>query len=217
MSIFSSSKKAFLTPFATFLVLLGVSDFAGTSAKYWVYPAQTLLCGILVARYWPRYRFKAPAHAGFALFMAALVFLAWISPQEFFGVQRRFTGFDPAVFQKNSAPWFFNLAFRFARLVVVVPLIEEIFWRGFLLRYLIRDDFENVPVGAFSWLSFAVVTAGFCFEHQRPDWPAALIAGAAFNAVAYRTRSLSACVLAHAATNLLLGIYILRTGQWGFW
>jgi membrane protease YdiL (CAAX protease family) len=49
------------------------------------------------------------------------------------------------------------------------------------------------------------------------DWPAAIITGALFNLVAYRTRSLAACVLTHAITNLVLAIYILRTGQWGFW
>ncbi len=55
------------------------------------------------------------------------------------------------------------------------------------------------------------------FEHSRPDWPAALVTGALLNLVAYRTRSLGACVLAHAVANLLLGLYVLRTGQWGFW
>ena len=49
------------------------------------------------------------------------------------------------------------------------------------------------------------------------DWPAAALTGALYNFVAYRTRSLSACVLAHALTNALLGLWILRTGQWGFW
>jgi CAAX prenyl protease-like protein len=86
-----------------------------------------------------------------------------------------------------------------------------------LLRYLIREDFTNVPIGAFSWRSFGIVTAGFCLEHAPADWPAAVLTGMLFNLVAYRTRSLSACVLAHAVTNALLGGYILRTGQWGFW
>ena len=110
-----------------------------------------------------------------------------------------------------------NLGVRLLRLIVVVPLLEELFWRGFLLRYLIREDFTKVPVGEFSWLSFGVVTAGFVFEHSFADWPAALLTGALYNIVAYRTRSLSSCVLVHAVTNALLGVYVLRTGQWGFW
>ena len=102
-------------------------------------------------------------------------------------------------------------------LVVVVPLLEEIFWRGFLLRELIHPDFTKVPFGTFSWASFGIVTAGFCLEHSPADWPAAILTGALYNLVAYRTRSLAACVLAHAITNLILSVYVMETKQWGFW
>jgi CAAX prenyl protease-like protein len=100
---------------------------------------------------------------------------------------------------------------------VVVPLVEEIFWRGFLLRYFINEEFYAVPIGAFSWLSFGVVTAGFALAHSPADWIAALITGALYNWVAYRTKSLASCVLAHSVTNLFLGLWIMKTGQWGFW
>jgi len=54
-------------------------------------------------------------------------------------------------------------------------------------------------------------------EHSAPDWPAAIVAGLLYNMLAYRTKSLSSCVLAHALTNALLAAYILHTKQWGFW
>ena len=57
--------------------------------------------------------------------------------------------------------------FRFLRLVIVVPLVEEIFWRGFLLRYLINEKFTEVPIGAFSWFSFGVVTVAFGLPIRR--------------------------------------------------
>ena len=101
--------------------------------------------------------------------------------------------------------------------MIVVPLVEETFWRGFVLRYLINERFTAVAVGAFSWLSFVVVTFGFGFAHSRPDWIAALVTSALYNLVAYRTKSLSSCVVAHALTNLLLGGWIMATRQWGFW
>jgi CAAX prenyl protease-like protein len=103
------------------------------------------------------------------------------------------------------------------RLAVVVPVIEEIFWRGLLLRFFIDEDFERVPFGTFSRPSFAIVTVIFALSHSLPDWPAALLTGAIYNGVAYRTRSLASCVLTHAITNLLLGLWILKTKQWGFW
>lgn len=86
-----------------------------------------------------------------------------------------------------------------------------------MLRYLIAEHFENVPFGTFTPLSFTVVALVFCFSHSMPDWPAALLTGALYNFVAYRTRSLASCVLAHAITNLALGLWIVSTKQWGFW
>jgi CAAX prenyl protease-like protein len=86
-----------------------------------------------------------------------------------------------------------------------------------LLRYLIAENFESIRFGTFSWLSFAVVTLAFGLSHDMPDWPAALVAGALYNVVAYRTKSLPACILAHALTNLALGCWIVATKQWGFW
>jgi hypothetical protein len=102
-------------------------------------------------------------------------------------------------------------------MVIIVPLVEEIFWRGWLLRYLVHDDFRTVPFGTFTWKSFLISSGAFCLEHQFADWPAAILTGALYNLVAYRTRSLAACVVAHAVTNAGLAIYILQTRQWGFW
>ena len=110
-----------------------------------------------------------------------------------------------------------TIVLRFLRLAVVVPFIEEIFWRGFLLRFLINENFERVPVGTFSLVSFIVVTVGFGFSHASEDWIAALLTGALYNGVAYRTKKLSSCILTHAVTNLLLGLWIMKTKQWGFW
>ena len=129
----------------------------------------------------------------------------------------RTVGFDPTLLENNSATYWSTILFRFLRLVVVVPLVEEVFWRGFLLRFVVDEHFERVPFGKFNWLSFAVVTVAFTFSHSRPDWPAAFITGALYNVVAYRTQSLASCVLAHAVSNLLLGLWIMQTRQWGFW
>jgi len=217
MSKAFSSLKAFIAPFAAFLLLLPLVDIIGPTAKYWVFPLQTVLCGALIIWFWPRYSLKMPKRVGFTLFIAVTVLCIWILPREAFHYPARMVGFDPTVFRDRPSIYYATIAMRFIRLAVVVPFLEEIFWRGFLLRYLIREDFESVPIGAFTWLSFLVVTAGFCLEHSPVDYPAALIAGALFNGVAYRTRSLSSCVLAHAVTNLLLGLYIMQSGQWGFW
>ena len=185
--------------------------------RYWVCPLQALVGGVLLFRWWPEYKMRPPARAWIAVLIGVIALIIWIAPQEFFGFEARRDGFNPARFGTDGWPYALNTGLRFFRLVIIVPLVEEIFWRGFLLRYLIDDDFLDVPVGTFSWLSFGIVTGGFTLEHTFPDWPAAILTGMLFNLVAYRTRSLSACVLTHAVTNLLLGLYVMRTGQWGFW
>lgn len=85
------------------------------------------------------------------------------------------------------------------------------------MRWLIRDNFTAVPFGTFQVRAFLIVALLFMVEHSVADYPAALLTGLLYNALAVRTRSLGACVLAHAATNLLLGLYVMRTGQWGYW
>lgn len=187
------------------------------SPEYWIYPLQTILCAAVMIFYWRQYDFGKCCGIPLALAAGIVVLVAWISPQTLFGAGRRVDGFDPSVFGEGTALYWMTVAARFARLVVVVPLVEEIFWRGLLMRYLIREEFTSLPVGAFQWKSFAAVAVCFMLVHGMADWPAAFFCGVVYNFVAVRTKSLSACVLAHAVTNLGLGVYIMTTRQWGFW
>lgn len=216
---------AFTAPMAVFLTLLALNNFLQrpggafwlVSPEYWIYPVQTTICGLVLIWFWREYPFQAARRIGFAGAVALLALVLWIAPQAIFGFAPRADGFNPEVFSDQPAAYWATVCLRFLRLVVVVPLVEEIFWRGFLLRYLINEKFSTVPVGSFSWLSFSAVTLGFGFAHARADWIPALITGALYNCVAYRTKSLPSCVLAHALTNLLLGLWIMKTRQWGFW
>lgn len=222
---FTRALAAFTLPLAAFIVLLALGSvlrkIGGTfwldSPEYWIYPAQTIFCGSLLIWFWRDYEFRPARRIVFAAAVALLVFAAWIAPQEFLGFPPRLGGFNPDVFSGQPVASWATIVFRFLRLIVIVPLVEEIFWRGFLLRYFVNEKFQAIPFGTFSWLSFAVVTLGFGFAHARADWIAALLAGALYNCVASRTKSLASCVLAHAITNLLLGLWIMKTGQWGFW
>ena len=217
---------AYVLPFVAFVALIALNAALRkidnqlwlTAPEYWLYPVQTILCGALLIWFRREYEFQRLRNAGFTIAVAAVVFVVWISPQTFLGFSSRTVGFNPLLLFNERSPFYWiELVLRFVRLVIIVPFVEEIFWRGFLLRFLINEDFQRVPIGAFSWFSFVVVTLGFALSHSPPDWPAALIAGALYNGVAYRTKSLSSCILAHAVTNMLLGVWIMKTGQWGFW
>src|SRR6266487_3727436 len=174
---------AYTLPLAVFLALLAVNGvlkkidnfFWLSSAEYWLYPVQAILCGGLLIWFRRQYDFDRLRHPLLAGFAAVIVFLVWISPQAFLGFSARTMGFNPDVFVRQPPLYWFTIIFRFLRLIVVVPFIEEIFWRGFLLRFLVDENFTRLRFGTFSWLSFVVVTLGFGLSHSAADWPAALL------------------------------------------
>jgi CAAX prenyl protease-like protein len=227
------SERAYFAPFIAFYGVLllgelvrklfdGHAHWAVSSPQYWIHPIQIIVCGAMLVHYWPHYEWRPPRRVAFTVIIGIVAFVLWVSPlayivEHFFPKAARVPGFDPAFFGAEGWPYFLNVGCRFVRLVIIVPLVEEIFWRGFLLRWWIRDEFTVVPFGTYQRTSFFLVTFLFMLEHTPADYPAALLTGALFNFVALHARSLSSCVLVHAITNLLLGIYILRTGQTGFW
>ena len=216
---------AYVGPMLLFIAFLGLggmlknpgAPFWLAAPEFWSYPLQTLLCAGLLIYFRPEYEFQPLRRPMFTIGIALLAFVLWVAPQHFIHVGSRLNGFNPDVFATAPMYYWSTLTLRFLRLVVVVPLVEEIFWRGFLLRFLIAERFDAMTFGSFSWFSFTVVTLAFGFSHSMADWPAALITGAFYNVVAYYTKSLSSCVLAHAVTNLALGLWIVSTKQWGFW
>lgn len=94
-------------------------------------------------------------------------------------------------------------------------LMEELFWRSFLIRSIIARDFEKVPLGLFTWASFLLTVVLFVLEHTLI--PAGIMAGLFYNLILYGTRSIAQCVLALAVTNLALAGYVLITRKWYFW
>jgi CAAX prenyl protease-like protein len=223
-----SPLAAYVAPFAIFmgglLLVQAAKSLGGSSGafllvhpEFWVYPLQTFLCGAALVFFWREYDFGKAGGWLAAVLVGALALGLWLLPQALPGAAPRTEGFDPTVFSDSPMLYWLTVAARFARLVIVVPLVEEIFWRGFLMRYLIREDFSKIPLGNYSHLSFFGVAGLFMLVHSMPDMPAAFVTGLLYNGLLVRTKSLGACVAAHAATNLGLGIYIMATRQWGFW
>lgn len=123
-------------------------------------------------------------------------------------------GFDPTVLPALERAGF--LAVRFFGLVAVVPLIEELFWRSFLIRWIIDPEFSTVPIGRVTPLAAGVTAGLFALEHPQ-EWLPALLTGLAWAGLLWRTRSVSACVVSHSAANLGLGLYVVATGNWKYW
>ena len=95
-------------------------------------------------------------------------------------------------------------------------MIEELFWRAWLMRWLISPQFEEVPLGTWSAQSFWIVAVLFASEHGS-YWDVGLAAGIIYNWWMLRTRSLGDLILAHAVTNGCLCAYVIAFGKWEYW
>lgn len=123
------------------------------------------------------------------------------------------TAFDPGQLPAAARAAF--LAVRFYGLVLLVPLVEELFWRSFLVRWIAHNDFRQVPIGRVTPLA-AVVTAGL-FALAHPEWLPALITGFLWVGLLRWSRSVGACFVSHVVANLALGAWILLRGAWHLW
>ena len=87
---------------------------------------------------------------------------------------------------------------------LLVPILEELFWRGWLMRWLIDHDFLKVPLGKLSHLPHSGWWRVLFASEHGPYWEVGLAAGIIYNWWIVRTRNLADCILAHAVTNALL-------------
>jgi CAAX prenyl protease-like protein len=124
-------------------------------------------------------------------------------------------GFDPFdEFSSPAAMWAFVVV-RIVGLAVLVPVVEELFWRGFLLRWLMSPEFERRELYRFTPSSFVAVTLLFAAAH--PEWFAAAVYSALLNGLVYWKRDLWSCIVAHGVSNAILGVYVLSTHSWELW
>ena len=108
------------------------------------------------------------------------------------------------------------LVLRTGRAALLVPIIEELFWRGWLVRWLQEHEFTTVPLGKFTPLAFWGTAALFAAEHGT-FWEVGLLCGIIYNWWMQRTKSLGDLIVAHAVTNLALSAYVIYSQKWLFW
>ncbi len=216
-----------ILPFAVYLILIFAFDllkplmpegFLTDNYTAITYPIKILTVTALLIYFFRSYdelRFDnvKVAHLLGALATGVVVFVLWINMDWDFATLGSSEAYDPSILSGKT--YYAFLAVRLAGTALVVPLFEEIFWRSFVLRYIINQDFTAVKIGAFTWMSFIISSLLFGSEHYL--WLAGIMAGVFYNLLLYWSRSIYVCIIAHSVTNLLLGIYVIRTGNWQFW
>jgi uncharacterized protein len=148
-----------------------------------------------------------------ALGIGALVFVLWIHldvPWLSFGQSQ---AFDPTL-AAGGIDWRVA-AMRVFGAAIVVPVMEELFWRSFILRSVDRGDFLHVPPSQASGKALVISAVLFGFEHEL--WFAGVLAGLAYGWLYTRSGNLWLPIVAHGVTNLMLAAWVLWTGNWQFW
>lgn len=214
---------AYVAPFATFVVLL----ILGPKLPIGIRAESLLRMGVLVLVLWIFSRNLMSFQVTHWVTSVALgigVFAIWIAPDvllpnwrasAFFtnGLTGKVEGTLPIAGRSDPLV----LVLRFARAALLVPVIEELFWRGWLSRWVDRmDDFRKIPLGQFTRASFWLTALLFASEHGAL-WDVGLAAGLLYNWWMRRTRSLGDLILAHGVTNACLSAYVLLRGRWEYW
>ena len=212
----------YFAPFAFFLVLLALGQSLSLDS-YWGSPARVLMLAVVCFVCWPRELSLRPVRPWASAAIGVLVFLIWIGPDVLIPGYRNLLPFSNKIIghphsslqpDMLSSRWL--LGWRIARAVIIVPIVEELFWRAWLMRWLINNDFERVPLGTYAPMAFWVTAVLFASEHG-PYWDVGLITGIIYNLWMIKSKSVADCILMHAVTNLILSCYVISTAQWQYW
>ncbi len=184
----------------------------------WLYGVKVGLVLVALAALWRHYAELKDISSvrrsewALALGIGAAVFVLWVNldfqPLAFAGSG----GFDPRTGEGVSLGF---AAVRLAGAILIVPVMEELFWRSFILRWIQHSSFIAVDPAALGLRALVISSALFASEHRL--WFAGLLAGLAYGWLYKRSGKLWVPILAHAVTNGLLGAYVLATGSWTFW
>ncbi|MDY0131672.1 MAG: CAAX prenyl protease-related protein [Desulforegulaceae bacterium] len=205
----------YIIPFLVFAGLTYILPLTGADDIF-IYPAKTLIVFLVLFYFWKKIKEEIKFQVDFvAIGAGVFVFLVWVGLEGFYPLIGNDDYLNPFELSNKKFEIYLWISIRFLGGCLAVPIIEELFWRSFALRFLIDPDIKKIPVASFSWFSFIMVSVAFGFEHYR--WLPGIIAGVVYALLYYRTKNLFSPVISHSVTNFLLGVYVLGTGQFGFW
>ncbi len=201
---------------------LAASLGIGFSAYPLIYALRLVATILLVGRVWPNLWGWVGRPTWWPPLLGLLLVVPWVVLAKLqhdagwtIGAGER-AGYNPFLAEHlgPDSPWAWAfLVVRGVGLVVIVPIVEELFVRGFLMRYVIREQFWQVPFGMLT-----VASAAACTVYAVASHPGEAVAAvgwfAIVSGVAAATRRPIDCILCHAATNLALGAYVLTSGEW---
>ena len=197
------------------LVMLGTMIVtAAVSHDFdWLYPVRAIAMGVALWSFRRVYRQLTWTWSWQAIAIGGAVFLVWMLLEP--SVDSSTTAMAHGIASLSGGMAALWVGFRVLGSVLMVPLAEELAFRGYVMRKLVARDFENVPLGHFTWPAFLLSSVLFGVFHGR--WVAGSLAGMGYALALTRHGQLADAVLAHMTTNALIAAYVLSHHAWALW
>jgi hypothetical protein len=213
---------AYIAPMAAFLLLTQVGSSWPASMPVG-YVIKTFLAGALLIWFRKSYTRIRWDYWWLGVLVGIVGIVQWVGMEllllKYFPHYPRLAAeaYDPVKMLGHNPAWMWSfILIRWAGAALMVPFMEELFWRDFLWRTTqAPNDFKLAGIGEPDWKAVLIVAALFASVHIQ--WITALVWGLMIAVLLIRTRSLGACIIAHGVTNLLLGAYVQYTHDWYFW
>ena len=202
-------------------IFLGFTFAEGEFPDHYVWIYFAKIAAVIAALVWAKVTWRdikwEPKLIPISVVIGLVLFAVWVGIEQYFKYPHigDRTAYDPFKKIPDEGMRMAFIAVRMFGLVLLVPFMEELFWRSFGLRFATQPNFKELPIGTFSMQGAAIVCAVFAFAH--PEWLPALIFAAAMAYLIAKTKSVFACFVAHLTTNLALGVYVLTQSAWMFW
>lgn len=213
-------------PFSVYILFLAFNDLLLQMLApvlgdvRWLYAIRIFVVVILLGWFWREYsELNKAASLNYSAFLISIlvgviVFVLWVLPYPSWAATSDTVGFNPT----NQAGNGFDVALTLIRLsgaALVVPIMEELFWRSLIMRWLQHQNFLQVNPVSVGMFAFVATAALFAVEHNL--WLAGLIAGLAYGWLYRKEGNLWMPVIAHMVTNAMLGVWVIYTNNWHYW
>jgi uncharacterized protein len=204
-------------PFAVFAGLTLVQGWFGDASQYWIYVLKTALAGCLLCVVRPYVQEMHWRISWRAVLVGIFVFVAWIGLERYYPLfATRAATFNPEQTYGSGSP--LACAFIAVRILgssLIVPPLEEIFYRSFLYRYFIKSDFLQIPLCCLEWRAFLITGLVFGIGHY--EWLPGILCAFAYQGLVCRTNRVGDAITAHGITNFLLGLWVVIHQAYHYW
>ncbi len=206
-----------VAPYFIFVALTALQGWFGENSKYWFYFAKSIVGIWLIWAILPVVKEIRWTFSLEAVLVGVGVIVIWIALDPYYPklIQSGKSWNPHEAFGAGSTlAWFFIVA-RILGSTFVVPPLEEAFFRSFLYRYILKENFEEVSLKFFHFVPMIISSLLFAFIHR--EWLAGIFCGIAYQWLVYRRGHLGDAIVAHGISNLLLGLWVVYKGAWQFW